>query len=146
MPTAAKLVAAIILAITGYFTVQAVYPFLKEGQPDNWLLPVSVVVPIICAWRTTGRLVGKSYWAAANSGIYGLCVSVFFVVFTFAASEMLTLSMRKRYDGPMEAIVSMFGIWVEMAQRLLHVPVLIVLISGGVLAGLAAEWAHRKWR
>ena len=146
MPTAAKLVAAIILALTGYFAVQAVYPFLEEGQPVKWLLKVSVFVPLICGWRTTGRLVGKTYWAGLNSGIYGLVVSIFFVVLTFAAADMITLSMRKRYDGPMEAIVSMFGIWVEMGATLLNPPVLITLLVGGALAGVAAEFAHRKWK
>ncbi len=145
MPTAAKLVAAIILAITGFLASQAVQPFLEEGTQIKWLVPISVIVPIFCAWRTTGRLVGKGYGGAVNAGFYGLAVSIFYVLLTFAAADMIKRSMRKQYDGPMEAVVSMFGIWVEMGAFLLNLPVLITLVAGGILAGLAAEWAGRKW-
>jgi hypothetical protein len=96
MPTAAKLVAAILLAITGFLATQAVFPFLEEGTRVKWLIPVSVVVPIVCAWRTTGRLVGKGYGGAVNAGFYGLAVSIFYVLLTFAAADKIKRSMRKQ--------------------------------------------------
>ena len=145
MPTAAKLVAAIVLALTGFLVAQAATPFFPEGQRVGWLYPVSILVPVICAWRTTGRMVGKSYWSGLNAGIYGMFVSVFFVLLAFAAGEMLKRSIKLRYDGPMEAITAMFGIAVEYGAVLLNPPPLIALFVGGVLAGVAAEWANRRW-
>ena len=145
MPTAAKMVAAIILALTGFLAAQAVVPYLPEGQRIPWLYWVSIGVPIVCAWRTIGRLVGKSYWSAFNTGLYGLFVSGFFVLLCFAAGEMIKRSIRLRYDGPMDAIVAMFGIAIEYAALLLNPPVLITLLVGGAVAGLAAEWTNRRW-
>lgn len=145
MPTAAKLVAAIILSLTGYLSAVAVHEFLPDGQPDKYLIPVSVVFPIFCAWRTLGRMVGGSYRAAINAGIYGVFVSIFFVVTAFAAGEMIKRSIRLRYDGPMEAIVSMFGLAVDYAALLLNPPVLITLVVGAIVAGLATEWTDRRW-
>jgi hypothetical protein len=145
MPTSAKMVAAIILALTGLVAALAVQPFLPEGQRIGWLYQASIGIPIVCAWRTIGRMVGKSYWAALNTGFYGLFVSVFFVLLAFAAGEMLKRSIRLRYDGPMEAITSMFGIALEYSLFLINPPVLIVLLVGGAFAGLAAEWTNRRW-
>jgi hypothetical protein len=145
MPTAAKLVAAMILAFTGLVAAQVAIPFMDEGQPIKWLYQVAIIVPIFCAWRTIGRLVGKSYWAAFNSGFYGLFVSIFYVLLCFAAGEMIKRSIRLRYDGPMEAVVAMFGIAIEYGAVLLNPPVAVTLLVGGAVAGLAAEWADRKW-
>ncbi|MEP5759663.1 MAG: TrgA family protein [Litoreibacter sp.] len=145
MPTAAKLVAAIILSLTGYLTTIAIRDFLPEEQPDNFLIPVSVIVPIFCAWLTLGRMVGGTYRNAINAGVYGVFVSIFYVVSTFAIAEMLKRSMKLRYDGPMEAVVSMFGIAVDYGAILLNPPVAMVLVGGAVVSGIATEWTDRRW-
>lgn len=145
MPTAAKLIAAVIFAIGGYLVAESVRPNMPEGQPTPWLLQVSIIVPIICSWRVLGRLVGKSYAVAINSGIYAVVVSLFFVLLVFAISEMVKRSTRLQYDGPVDAIINMFGIVFDYIVLLGDVNTLSILAGLAVIGGLAAEWAHRRF-
>lgn len=145
MPTAAKLIAAVIFAIGGFLVADSVRPNLPEGQPTPWLVQISMLVPMICAWRVLGRLVGKSYAVAINSGIYAVVVSLFFVLLVFSISEMIKRSMRLQYDGPVEAVTNMFGIIFDYGLLLVGVNSLSIMAGMAVIGGLAAEWAHRRF-
>ena len=58
---------------------------------------------------------------------------------------MVRKAFKKRYDGPMEALVDIFGLALENSMRLLTVELLSTLIVGGIMGGLIAEWAKRRW-
>ena len=145
MPTAAKLIAALVLAIFGYFVADNIKPLLPEGTPTNWLYQVSMFVPIICGWRIMGRLVGKGYRLSFNAALYATVASAFFVVLTFAIAEMLKRSTRLQYDGPMEAVVNMFGILVEYSLLLINPGPAMYLAICAIILGPLAEFGHRKW-
>ncbi len=145
MPTAAKLVAATIFAATGYFAAELIRPTLPEGQPLAWLLRVCVLVPMLIGWRVMGKLVGKNYGVSMNSGFYGIVLSTVSVTFVFAVSLMIKKSRRLQYDGPMEALVDVFALMLEYGLLLLNPFVLVTLILGGFVGGIAAEWAHPKF-
>jgi hypothetical protein len=145
MPTAAKLVAGFIFAVTGYFVAELVRSALPEGQPLKWLLPISVLIPMIVGWRVMGRLVGTNYGASMNSGFYGIVVSTVSVTFIFSVSLMIKKSRRLQYDGPMEALVDVFALMLDYGLLLLNPFVLATLVGGGFFGGIAAEWAHRKF-
>lgn len=145
MPTAAKLVAAIIFAITGYFVSELIRADLPEGQPLKWLVKICVIIPLLIGWRVMGKLVGKNYGAAMNSGFYGIVLSTVSVTFIFAVALMIKKSRRLQYDGPMEALVDVFALMLEYGLLLLNPFVLVVLVCGGFIGGVAAEWAHRKF-
>jgi len=96
-----------------------VKPLLPEGQPTPYLYPVSTIVPALSAWKVVGRLIGRGWTNAINTGVYGMAVALFFTLLTFAIGEMVKRSMRFQYDGPMDAIVGMFGIVLEYGALLL---------------------------
>lgn len=145
MPTAARLISAVLFALIGYLVAATIPAQLPEGVPINYLYPVSMLIPPLCAWRVIGRLIGRGATNAINTGVYGIVCSVFFVLLAFAIGEMLKLSLRKQYDGPMEAITGMFGIFLEYGQLLLTPVGLGYLLIGGAITGLVAEWAHKRW-
>lgn len=145
MPTAAKLVAAFIFAVCGYMVSELVRAELPEGQKLGWLVQVCVFVPMVVGWRVMGKLVGNNYGVSMNNGLYGIVVSTVSVTFIFAVALMIKKSRRLQYDGPMEALVDVFAIMLEYGLLLLNPFVLIVLVGGGFLAGLASEWAHRRF-
>ncbi|MDO9525597.1 MAG: TrgA family protein, partial [Gemmobacter sp.] len=60
--------------------------------------------------------------------------------------EMVLRSMRKRYDGVFSAIEGTFDIILIYAAPLLRPEPLIVLVLGGMLGGILADWAGRQWR
>ncbi len=145
MPTAARFIAALIFAFLGYLIAGYVKPLLPEGQPTPYLYPVSIIVPALSAWKVVGRLIGRGWTNAINTGIYGMAVALFFTLLTFAIGEMVKRSMRLQYDGPMDAIVGMFGIVLEYGALLLTSQILGLILIGGAVTGLIAEWAERKW-
>ncbi|PTX56180.1 hypothetical protein C8N43_0832 [Litoreibacter ponti] len=145
MPTAAKLVAAVIFALTGYIVAEAIRPTLPEGQPLKWLLPICVGIPLLVGWRVMGRLVGKNYGVSMNSGLYGIVVATVSVTFIFAVAQMIKLSRRLQYDGPMEALVDVFAIMLEYGLLLVNPVVIVALVGGGFIGGFLAEWADRKF-
>lgn len=145
MPTAARIIAAVMFALIGYLVAGTVRPQLPEGMPTNYLIPVSTIVPAICAWRVIGRLIGRGSVNAINTGVYGIVCAIFFCLLAFAIGEMLKLSMRLQYDGPMEAITGMFQIFLEYGQLLLTPQGLGTLLIGGAVTGLVAEWSHHRW-
>ena len=145
MPTAAKLVAGFIFAVTGFFVAKIIHSTLPEGQPVKWLLPISILIPMTIGWRLMGKLVGKNYGASMNNGLYGVVVSTVSVTFIFAVALMIKKSRRLQYDGPMEALVDVFGLMLEYGLLLLNPIVLLTLVGGGFIGGLASEWAHRKF-
>jgi len=145
MPTAAKLVAAFIFAVCGYLVSEMVRAELPEGQKLAWLVQVCVGIPLIVGWRIMGKLVGNNYGVSMNNGLYAIVVATVAVIFTFAVAQMVKLSRRLQYDGPMEALVDVFAIMLEYGALLLNPVIVMVLVGGGFLAGLSAEWAHRRF-
>lgn len=145
MPTAARLIAALFFAATAYYVTNLAKPAFPEGTPLGQFTPWSVAISFICGWKVLGRLIGRGYGNSIGTGLYGICVCVFFVTLFFSISEMVKRSMRKQYDGPVEAVTAIFEIAVEYGNYLLDPQILIALAGSAVVTGLIAEWAERKW-
>lgn len=145
MPTSAKLVAAFVFAVTGYLVAEMLRATMPEGQPLNWLVQVCVFVPMVIGWRIMGKLVGKNYGVSMNSGFYAIVVSTVSVLLVFSISLMITKSRRLQYDGPMDALVDVFALMLDYALLLLNPYILVTIVVGGFIGGLASEWAHRKF-
>lgn len=145
MPTAAKFVAAIILAVCGFFVADLIRSGLPEGQPLKWLIPVCIGIPLLVGWRVMGKLVGTNYGVSMNNGLYGVVLSTVSVTFIFAFGLMIKKSRRLQYDGPMEALVDVFALMLEYGLLLLNPFVLLAMVCGAFIAGPASEWAHRKF-
>ena len=145
MPTAAKLAAAFIFALTGYIVADLIRANMPDGKASSWLMIICVGLPLIIGWRVMGRLVGKNYGVSLNSGFYGIVVSTVSVTFVFSVAQMIKKSRRLQYDGPMEALVDVFALMFKNGVHLLDPYILLTLVLGGFIGGAAAEWAHRKF-
>ncbi|WP_298358363.1 TrgA family protein [uncultured Litoreibacter sp.] len=145
MPTAARLIAAVLLAALAYHTSNIAKTLLPEGTKVGVFTPWAMAISVACAWRVVGRLIGRGYKDAVSTGLYAVACSMFFTCLLFAITEMIKRSTKLRYDGPMEAIVAMFGLVIEYGAMFLHPPILGALLVGGVVIGIAAEWAEKKW-
>jgi hypothetical protein len=92
-----------------------------------------------------GTSVGKGYFRAIGSGWKTIVVLVFFALLFSAIYEMLQLSVRMRYDGPLDAILDVFQRMMDRSVPLLTVPVLGAMVIGGAIAGMLTENASRRW-
>ncbi|MGH1353944.1 MAG: TrgA family protein [Thalassovita sp.] len=146
MPTAARLIAALVLAATAWLTSQAVKPYLPEGTDFGWFDYLNVALAVVIGWIVIGRRAGRGLSASVGNGITAAAVLAFWAIFLQAANEMLRLSLNRRYDGPTDAILDVFDMCLEFGTHLIHLDVIGPLLIGGILAGVLSELANRVWR
>ena len=146
MPDAARLFAALGLAITAFIVSGQIMPLMPEGTNFGYFTWVNMGIGALSGWIVMGKRAGKGITGAINNGITGMVAMVFWALFVQGCYEMVRLAMRNRYDGPFEAVMAIFEIAIDYAWTILAVPVVVPLLVGGVVTGLATEYAWRTWR
>ena len=147
MPTAARLVAALSLAVLAFIVSGQVIPLMPEGRAVGpWFTPVNMGVALVVGWTVLGVRAGRGTVPAINNGLTGMVVMMFWELFVHSTDEMVRLAMRNRYDGPLEAILAIFHIGFDYAVMIFDGKIIVTLLIGGVVAGLLTEYASRKWR
>ena len=146
MPTAARLVAAICLAVVAVIISRMVMPLMPESTDFGYFTQVNILIGFLSGWVVMGKRAGRGTTAAINNGITGVVVMVFWGLFVHSTDEMVKLAMRNRYDGPFEAIIAVLYIGLDFAKMIFTGEVILTLLIGGVASGLATEYASRKWR
>lgn len=145
MPTAAKLVAAVMFAAVGFLAAQAYVPSLPEGTQIGFLREICAGLGLVIGWFVMGRLVGKGYVEAVGFGIRTSVTLLFWAVLGFSIYEMILRSTKMMYDGPMEALLGVFDLVIYYGKMMGSPEFIGTLLIGGVLGGIAAEWAGRRW-
>ncbi len=155
MPTAAKLVSAVLFVLVGYATAQLIeiqaaqgrfVPYIQPAQMFGAFSVISAVVGGLCGWFVTGGRVGQGMGASFGFGVRTSATLVFFLLIAFAIREMIRHAMSMLYHGPFDAIQAVFGLAAGYAHVLLSPLVLAVLVGGGGIAGMLAEASARRWR
>ena len=146
MPNAAKLVAAVGLAILAFIVSGMIRPLFEEGTNFGWFTHVNVLVGFLTGWVVVGPRAGRGIVSAINVGLTGPVVMVFWGLFVQSCNEMVRIAMKNRYDGAFEALVAVFEIGAEWALLMSTVPIWATLLVGGVITGLFTEYAWRTWR
>lgn len=145
MPTAAKLFAALGFALVAYLTAEVIKPHMTPGTQFGAFSPVSGLIGLFCGWLVLGPSTRKGMTNAINAGMKTAVVALVFGLVLFSTEEMIVQAFRRSYDSPMEAVVDIFGIAVELIPQIFKLDVLAVLFGGGALVGVVAEWASRRW-
>ncbi|KUF09058.1 TrgA family protein [Pseudoponticoccus marisrubri] len=146
MPTAAKLVAALCLALLALVASEMIKGLMPDGTAFGSFTLVNMVIGVLMGWFVIGARSGRGLSAAISNGFTGTVALVFWGLFVQAVNEMVRLALGRRYDSPLEAIGAVFELIAEYGEILLHGPLIALLIIGGILAGLAAEMAAKRWR
>lgn len=145
MPTAAKLVAALLLAGLAWIGSEMYRPLMPPDTNFGWFNEVNLVLGLLCGWFVLGSRAGHGYPESIGAGLTGLGALLFWALFVQSFNEMLKRALEKRYDGPVEGLVSIFEIGIDFGQYLLDGPLIGVLVGGSIVIGLIAEWASRRW-
>lgn len=146
MPTAAKLVAAVFFAVLSWIVAKLYAQGLPQGTQTGQLGNVAALVGVICGWRVSGSLVGRGYGEAAGNGLRTAVTIGFWVLLIFSIYDMIVLSTKMRYDGPMEALLGTFVILLDYAKLLLKPAVLGTGLIGGMVGGIVTEIASKRWK
>ena len=93
-----------------------------------------------------GRLAGHGYRDAIGSGVRTAITIVVWALIVFAIYKMIVLSTQMRYDGPMEAVTSAFGIMLDYGKSMLTPTIIGTVLIGGMIAGWLTEFAAKRWK
>lgn len=146
MPTTGRGVAAILMAILAWYASEMFRPLMPEGTGFGWFNEVNVALGLLSGWIVIGSRLNYGYSNALGAGLTGVGAMVFWAVFLQSFNEMLRLALEKRYDGPVEGIIAIFEIGIEYLFTMWHIPLIVLLVVGGMVIGLVSEWAARRWR
>lgn len=145
MPTASKLVAAVLFAAVAALAAWVYIPLLPEGTQTRLLVPITAAIGLGVGWWVMGPNTGKSYAEAAATGLRTSLSIVFCAVLGFAIYVMLMRSTKMIYDGPMEAVLAVFAVMLEYGKLMGDANYIGVLVAGGILGGLITEFVGRRW-
>ncbi|MGJ8545491.1 MAG: TrgA family protein [Sulfitobacter sp.] len=145
MPSAARLVAAICLAIVAYIVSQMVKPLMPDGTDFGYFDVVNVSLGVLVGWIAMGKRGGRGIVSGINNGFTGVFLLVFWALFVQACNEMTALAMKNRYDNVFEAITAVFQIGAEYGVTIATLPVGLTLVASAVIVGLLTEIAHNRW-
>ena len=149
MPDAARLVAAISLAIAAFLLsglVMEIYEREVAETNFGYFVWVNVVIGAFVGWTSMGKRAGRGISAAITNGITGVFLFILYGLFVQAANEMTRLAMKNRFDTALDAIAAIFQIMAEWGLMLLDAPLLITAAVSAFVCGILTEYAWRTWR
>lgn len=145
MPTAGRLAGAIAFGVLGAYLAFITIPLFEEGkQPGYWWF-LCIGAGVWSGWVVVGKRAGRGYGSGIGNGLTGVVAQVFWILFIFSSMVMLQKSLRRSYDGPVEAVVNIFELMIEHAMPFATSDVLTAIGVGGVLGGLVAEYYGRRY-
>lgn len=144
MPTAARLTAAIAFAIVGYFIFLTMIPEYGEDVVPRLLLPLCLVTGVVFGWKLCGTL-AYTPSAGVGTGLTAVVAQVVFILGALALAKMLERSLRKRYDGPVEALIDMLALAFDDVLRFGTPQMGMVILVGGVVGGFVSGVMGKKF-
>ncbi len=145
MPTASKLVAAIVFAVLAWFTSELIKPLLPEGTPVGLFSQGNAVIGFVSGWLIMGPRSGEGMRNAIGGGLTTAAAMVFWGLLIYSIMQMIKLSLRKYYDDPLEAVVGVFQLAMEYGRLIATPTVVGTLVIGAILGGWLTEKASRRW-
>lgn len=146
MPTAARLVAAICLAVLGWILSDLIRPLMPEGTDFGWFNFVNAGTGLFVGWTVMGSRAGRGFVQGINNGLTGVAVLFIWCLAIHSCYEMFRLAMRNRYDGAMEALTAIFLIASEFGLMIATPAVLGTAVVGALIVGPAVDYAAKHWR
>jgi len=144
MPTMARLVGAILYAALAWYVSELIKPFFEDGFDPGYFSEVNAVVGLYIGWTIAGSRGGTGYMNAVSYGLTATVAMTLLGLFVHSSYDMIQRSLRKQYDGPVEAVVNIAELGLEHAKTMAQPEVLIPLVAGGVLAALVVEFTGRR--
>ncbi len=145
MPTATKLVSAILFAALAWWIGHMIIPYFPEEQRIGRFREILAAVGFLTGWRFLGRHAGAGWNSAIAFGLGASGILVFWGLLIFSGYEMIRRSMRLSYGGPTEALKDQVQIAIDYFVYLKPPEIWGSLIVGGLALGLIAEMVKRRW-
>lgn len=147
MPTAAKMIGAVAFAIVGLLAAMAYIPLLPEGANSNigWFREITAALGFVIGWRAVGSNTGRGYWEALSLGLRGSLLLLVCSLVGFAVYFMIRRSTKMLYNDAGEAVLDVPVLIWQYARPMADANFLITLFAAGLIGGLLAEYAGKRW-
>ena len=146
MPTAAKMFAAVAFALVGWFAASAYIPLLPEGTSTGFFREITAALGFFIGWFTLGSSMGRGYREAISLGLRTSLLLLAWALVGFSVYRMILRSTKMTYHDAGEAILDVPMLMLGYGKVMGSAPFITILVVGGILGGLAAEFAAKRWR
>jgi hypothetical protein len=140
MPTAGRLAGAIAFAAFGWYFATALVPYFENGHAPSYWITMGVCIGVLVGWVVVGKRTGYGYASGIGNGFTGVFAFLFWMIFNVCVVDMLKKSLRRLYDGPMEALTDVFQLMLEFVVEFAQPEVGLIVFLGAVATGLFAEF------
>jgi len=140
-----RLIAGFLIAMLAGLVAETLKGVMPSDTGFGNLTVISMVIGLVVGWFVMGSRAGSGMIDAISNGVTTAISLAFCGLLVQASYEMLRLSLMRRYDGVVEAIVAVFEIMLRFGAHLVDVKVITTLLVGGIVAALITEYAHQRW-
>jgi len=145
MPTAAKLVGAVLFALTAFLAAELFKPGMPAGTQFGVFSFICAAIGFLSGWNMMGKRTGFGTSAAISTGIQTSITIAFFALFGFSMYHMVMRSIQLRYNGLSEAMSDVFNLLLDNGAMMMNARVIGALLIGGVVGGVLTDIAGRRW-
>ncbi len=146
MPTAAKLVASIMLAISGFIVVIVVvnvYP--DAARRSVGLTSAAVFMGLFVGWRGLGKRISEDEGSGITSGLKAGIAMFVWVIFLYALADMIAGIQDNAYYQPMTALLVIPAGMIKYGQMALNAPIMGTMVVLAAIAGKMTKTADTRW-
>ncbi len=146
MPTAAKLVASILLAISGVIVVTVavnIYPDIARRSVG--LTSAAVLAGIFVGWRGLGKKITEDEGTGIMSGLKAGISMFVWVIFLYALEDMIGGIKDNAYYQPMNALLVIPASMIKYGQMALNVPIMGTMVVLAGIVGKMTKSADKRW-
>lgn len=146
MPTAARAVAAFIMALMGAAAAHYILPLVHDDTIIPYFPCFSGFLGAVTGWISVGRRIDQRKYGSLSAGLTGSALFAFWFVFFQVSYRVLQFALRGRFRRNGDAFDEFVGWFIEYSALLLTFEMLGVLLSGGIVAGAVANIASKYWK
>jgi len=145
MPTFARLTGAICFGLLAVYFAYSASPYFPEAKQPYFWFPLNAAVGVVCGWIIAGARPGRGYLTGIGAGITTGFAVIFWVFFLMSFYDMIKKSLRKSYDGPIEAVINVFQLMVDWLQVFAVADLGLLMLIGSAVAGFLVEFVGKRW-
>ena len=147
MPTAARLIAAIFMAMAGVIVIIVAVNEFPDAAYDQFPMVVTAaIVGFLVGWRGLGRAIAVEDVRAASLGLRAGVTAFFWTLFMFGLWRMIQGIMKHEFYQPLSAILTMLWEMIRIGKlALTNLPLVITMVVLSWIAGVVTKNAMLKW-
>jgi len=145
MPSAIRLAGLVVFAIMTWVVSEQVKPLFPEGTDFGKFSIYNAILGGIIGWIFMKPIVIERRLGAISAGLTAAVAILFWVLLLHSVREMISLSLRKQYDGPVEAVVGVFQIMLEYGALIATPTIITTIVIFSVFGGMFCGGVGRRW-